>query len=243
MSSGPRKLGLIAVDVDEVIEDDFRRMSAGIADLQMVTSRFRLGPLGDLANTAPLEKAIAGAASLLAPRSDLDAVVFGCASASLALGSRTVEKIVWDARQRGVGVVTPVDASIAAMDALGLASIVLVTPYPAGINDEVAAAIEAAGVTVKATISVPTEAYGSFSDVPGAEVARVTVAAMRQIEADGALISCTALRASPYLEEMERLGGKPVLASNQCALWSALRLLGHARAVPGFGRLLESLSR
>ncbi len=241
MPSGRRKLGLIAVDVDEVIEDDFRHMSAGIDEVGMVTSRFRLGPLDALGNTAPLEQAIAGAAGLLAPRSDLDAVVFGCASASLALGQDKVERIVRDARQRGVSVITPLGASIAAMEALNVGSVLLVTPYPEAIDAGIRAAIGKAGVAVKASVRVPTSAYRQFSDVPGSVVADLVLAALRDVEADCALVSCTALRVSPLIQAMERESGKPVLASNQCALWSALRLLGCSRMAAGYGRLMETL--
>jgi maleate cis-trans isomerase len=41
------------------------------------------------------------------------------------------------------------------------------------------------------------------------------------------------------IERLERDLGKPVVTSQQAALWRALRLAGLADPVPGFGRLLR----
>jgi maleate cis-trans isomerase len=41
------------------------------------------------------------------------------------------------------------------------------------------------------------------------------------------------------IERLERDLGKPVVTSQQAALWRALRLSGLADPVPGFGRLLR----
>ncbi len=57
--------------------------------------------------------------------------------------------------------------------------------------------------------------------------------------ADALFVSCTALRASLAVEELERALGRPVVTSNQAIAWHALSLTGRAAAsVPGrLGRL------
>jgi maleate cis-trans isomerase len=42
-----------------------------------------------------------------------------------------------------------------------------------------------------------------------------------------------------FLDDVERESGKPVVTSNQAAMWGTLRRLGDKRAVPGAGRLFR----
>jgi maleate isomerase len=74
--------------------------------------------------------------------------------------------------------------------------------------------------------------------VPPAAIA----AAAREVcdpAADLLFVSCTALRTSLVVAELEASLGKPVVASNTALLWHALRLIGNADPVSGFGRLLR----
>lgn len=59
-------------------------------------------------------------------------------------------------------------------------------------------------------------------------------------EAEAYLLSCTALRSAPTIEVLEQLTGRPVVTSNQAAVWHALRRAGVCDVVPRFGRLLTS---
>ena len=62
--------------------------------------------------------------------------------------------------------------------------------------------------------------------------------AKRDPEADLLFISCTALRASLVLDQIEQSLGKPVLSSNQVLAWHSLQLVGYPQPISGFGRLL-----
>jgi maleate cis-trans isomerase len=59
--------------------------------------------------------------------------------------------------------------------------------------------------------------------------------------AQAILLSGTGLPTAGILDAVERDLGKPVVASNQAALWQALRLAGVRQPVAGFGRLLRDL--
>jgi maleate cis-trans isomerase len=56
------------------------------------------------------------------------------------------------------------------------------------------------------------------------------------------LCSCTAWRSVEAAEDVERRTGKPVVTSNQASIWMALRRLGHAEPIAGFGRLLRTFA-
>jgi maleate cis-trans isomerase len=57
--------------------------------------------------------------------------------------------------------------------------------------------------------------------------------------AQAILVPDTALHSAAWLEDLERLAGKPVLTANQVSFWQALRLAGDSHPRTGLGALLE----
>ena len=62
---------------------------------------------------------------------------------------------------------------------------------------------------------------------------------LRDIPADGLLISCAGIQISPVLDRIEKAFDRPVIASNQAVVWHCLRRIGIEDRYPGYGRLLE----
>ena len=60
-------------------------------------------------------------------------------------------------------------------------------------------------------------------------------------EADAVFISCSNFRTLDVIDAIERETGKPVVTSNQAAMWGTLRSVGERRAVSGAGRLLREI--
>ena len=63
--------------------------------------------------------------------------------------------------------------------------------------------------------------------------------ALRDPAADAYFLSCTAIRAAEAVEPLERELGRPVITSNQAALWRTLRDAGIEDCIEGYGRLLS----
>jgi maleate cis-trans isomerase len=61
-------------------------------------------------------------------------------------------------------------------------------------------------------------------------------------ESDGLFISCAGIRVSDMIPSIEKSIGRPVVASNQAAMWACLRLMGLKDSVQGFGRLLAEVA-
>ena len=90
--------------------------------------------------------------------------------------------------------------------------------------------------------------FGSFHLRTEQEIARVPpeaiVSAGRSITGPGAealFISCTGLQGHAAIAALEAATGRPVVTSNQAQVWEALSLIGYARPVHGYGRLLATL--
>lgn len=232
-----RRIGLLAVDVDEVVEDDFHRLASAVPGLELYTSRFSLGALDDASSVLAR---VADAAALLAPRAQLDAVVFACASGAAVLTHERVGEAVLNGRRAKMPVVTPVAAAARALDRISARSVNLVTPYPDRLNEAIGRLLEQEGYRVVQTTFIPSREYGAYSDVPPGVIAELVEAAMREAAADAAFIPCTALRVTPILAEIEGTVGRPVLAGNACMFWQVMHLAGVRGRGPDMGHLFRA---
>jgi maleate cis-trans isomerase len=137
----------------------------------------------------------------------------------------------------GAKAVTAAGAVFAGLRELGVRRLALATPYPASISDLGKAYWEAAGFTLVAhhrlddVISIYEE-----TEARAAQLAR----AADVPAADAVLISGTGLPTIGVLDELERDLRKPVITSNQAAMWRALRVAGVHEPIAGFGRLLRT---
>lgn len=228
------EIGLIALATDHAIEDEVRRFLPGDGRAPLYTTRVPLPDSFDLESLRAMQKYLAEAATRLMPGSRLDAIAYGCTSATAAIGEENVFAEIRKTRP-GVACTTPMTAADAALRRLGAKRIVLVTPYEEPVHDAVVRAIEARGFTV-----LDRSFFGIGSDlgitqVPMSRIAE-TVRARRREGADAVFIACTALRVAGMIGALERELGLPIIASNHAVAWHALDLCGRKHR-EGEGRL------
>jgi maleate isomerase len=60
-------------------------------------------------------------------------------------------------------------------------------------------------------------------------------------DSEGLILSCGNFRTLEVIDSIESELGKPVLMSNQCALWSLLYASGWRGSIPNAGHLLKDL--
>lgn len=127
-------------------------------------------------------------------------------------------------------------AVLAAMKALGVTRVGLVTPFGAEENGNVREALAEHGVEVVAdeALARPLEQISETS----VDDLRVAFAAVdREVEA---LVQVgTGLPTAGLVAELERAHGKPVVACNVASYWQALRGIGIEDRQDGFGVLLK----
>ena len=137
----------------------------------------------------------------------------------------------------GTRALTAAQAILAALAHLGVKKLALGTPYPESISALGKAYWTAAGLDVVGYRRLAgVENIYDESEERAYRLAREADVP----EAEAILLSGTGLPTVEVLELIERDLGKPVVTSNQAALWRALRLAGVRESIPGFGRLLTS---
>ena len=238
--SGPAayRIGLIVMDTDETSEWDFQRLLPADGEVMFYTSRITtVNPvtLGNLRKHGPQ---LARSASLLLPDVDLDAIVYSCTSGTVAMGFAEVQAQVQQGRPQ-VSVITPITAAIAAFRQLRIETISLLTPYIDPVNQSMCEFMEKSGVSVRNISSFCEQSDVDIARIPSAAIIEGAHSCYRQ-GSDALFISCTAMRSAVHAGRLEAELGVPVLTSNQCMFWQALRTAGYRKPLYGHGRILET---
>ncbi|WP_299881503.1 Asp/Glu racemase [uncultured Sulfitobacter sp.] len=233
------RLGLIVLQTDQTIEHEFAQMLGPEKDVALYAARIpnamevSPGTLRQMAIDLP------NTAALLPEPFGFDVVGYACTSGATMIGEERVDSLI-----RGVHpqakTTNPISATKAAMAALGLKRIALVTPYPVDVTLEMQTNLQNAGYE--------TTAVATFGQSDDFTVARITgdsiLQAVRQIGArddcEGVFVSCTSLRALQIIPQAEAAIGKPVISSNQALAWHMMRLSGLEAGPQNAGRLFAA---
>ena len=231
-----QQVGIIALQADESLEPDLRRMMPDA--IEYLVTRVPSDTTVSRDTLRAMEDRIAGAASLFPRGADLSVVAYGCTSASAEMGADRVTELV------GQGVDTPhvtqpMSAVIAACRHLGLRRIGMVSPYVEAVSARLQQELTRAGLEVTA--------FASFEECIEERVVRISEASIVKAatemglldDCDAVFLSCTNLRTLNVIETVEALIGKPVLSSNQALIWHLGQLGGFADSVKGVGRLFQ----
>lgn len=227
-------LGLIVLQEDETVEQDFRRLFAA-PDIALYVSRIPSGADITPDTIAEMGIALPRAASLFPRAARFDVTAYACTSGTTLLGADRVADIV-RANMSTRAVTNPLTAAFTAFEALGVGALGIVSPYMDSVADAMRDAFEARGFAVPATLT--------FGETAEARVARIDPSSIRdaalelgaQPGVEAVFLSCTNLRTLGIIDDLEQSLGCPVLSSNQALAWHMARLAGAAVA-EGPGRL------
>lgn len=229
-------LGLVVLQADETIEQDFRRLFPD-RESAIYISRIPSGEALSTETIAAMEAELSRSAQLFPRAARFDVVGYGCTSGTTLIGAGAVAAMI----RKGVetpAVTDPLTAALAALRALNIGKLGLVTPYVQDIAAPVRSAFIAAGFSVGESVT--------FGEKVEAQVARIAPdsikAAARQagVGAQAVFLSCTNLRTLDIIDELEAELGIPVLSSNQVLAWHMGQLSGAPLASGFAGRLLKT---
>ena len=237
-ASGERapQLGLIALQSDETVEQDMRRLLPMSVELLVTRVPSALEVTPD--TLATMELHLTGAAALFPRSARFAAVAYGCTSGTAQIGAGRVADLIGDGTVTQA-VTQPVSSLIAACEALGLRRLALLSPYVAPVSDRLRAVLAEAGIETPRVGTFDESLEERVARIPAASIIEAATALMQGARVDGLFLSCTNLRTLDVIAPLEDRLGVPVLSSNLVLAW---HLLGHARmpAAPGApGRLFR----
>jgi maleate isomerase len=228
------RLGMLLPSGNVAAEPQFNAMLPDGVSLH--TTRLKLTGSTDAELLAMAEGVEEGAALLADTCADL--ILFHCTAVSTwdAEMDRTLPERITKAT--GVRATATSRALIAALQALNARRIVMVSPYIEATNIRETAFLEAHQVSVLSAVGLGIAQAKDMISVEPGEWYRL-VRANARADADAYFISCTAVRSLEVIDDLERDLGRPVVTSNQVAVWHSLRTMGLQDRLSGYGRLFD----
>lgn len=229
------RIGMVVLATDYTLEHELRHMVT-LPGVDIYHARIENSPSITPETLRAMEPLITATASLILPGDTLDVVAFACTSASIVLGTPTVERNLKAAKPEAA-TTNPAHAAFTAFRAFGAKRIAVLTPYARSVNEMVQKSI------VEAGFEVPV--FGSFNEPNDPTVAAIDTASLksaiaritRDHEVDAVFISCTSVRIAADVAAIEAELGVPVTSSNHALAWHCLRLAGVDDKLPALGRL------
>jgi maleate isomerase len=166
-------------------------------------------------------------------------IVFQCTGTSMSGGVDMDKMIVGEiakaAQRPAISTATAVNAALAA---LGARRLVFISETKQKAHDEKLKYMREAGYDLVADRAASLEGTDAYCTTP-ARFWYDMAFALKDDRAQAYFISCANIHAIAVIEDLERVLQRPVITSNQAALWCALRTLGLADAIPGLGSLFR----
>ena len=230
------KIGLIALSSDYMIEKDFISV---IKDKKIDFFVNRIETFNPLTseNLIKMSEKITDVTKNILPDENIDCVVYGCTSGTIAVGHDTIERKVKEAKPEAK-ITTPSTAAIKALKKLNIKKLAIFTPYSKKLNDEIIDYFSSQGFNIVANTYLDIAADYDIGKVDQ----NFLLETLSQIEiknADALFISCTALPVLNIIERLEKKLGKPVITSNQSLIWDTLESIGMNKDIQGFGKLFN----
>jgi maleate isomerase len=230
-----KRVGLIILATDHTSEPDFQRLVAG-PETGVYVSRIHYANPTSPENLRKMQPALTEGAALILPEEKLDAICYSCTAASAVIGEVAVRQAI-QAAKPNVPVVTPTNAGVAGLRALGAKRISLLTPYTVATTRPIVDYFARAGFEIANATCLGLDDDREMARIaPRAlvDLARWTI----EPDADALFISCTAVRAALAAAEIEQVIGKPLVSSNLATAWACLRLCGDERKRADLARLM-----
>ena len=231
-------LGLVVLQVDETIEQDFQRLFCS-PDVALYISRIPSGAELTPDTIAQMEIDLPRAVSLLPPAANFDAIAYACTSGTTLIGaSRVADLVAKNATTKAV--CDPLSATLAALNSLDVQSVAIVSPYVAAVADPIRAEFERAGFGVPATLSFGEEIEARVARIDPASIREAALKIGARKDVDAVFLSCTNLRTLDIINDLENTLGKPVISSNQALAWHMAQMTGAPLARDAPGRLYQT---
>ncbi len=228
------RIGLVALSTDHTTEVDFARILAP-AGIGVYVNRIPFANPVTPETLAAMERDLAEGAALILPGEELDAIVYGCTSASVCIGDAAVRAQVAKGKP-GCPVVTPVSAALNGLRAMGARRISVLTPYTVQTSRPMAAMFEAEGLSIDRFTCLNMTDDRDMARIAPDDLVELAATAADPVS-DALFISCTAVRAAGVIDRIEAATGSAALSSNYAAAWNVARICGLSAALAP-GRLM-----
>tara|TARA_Y100000590_G_scaffold396676_1_gene477575 strand:- start:2353 stop:3099 length:747 start_codon:yes stop_codon:yes gene_type:complete len=228
------KIGLIALASDYMIEKDFVNVIKD-KNIDFFVNRIECYNPLTAENLIKMSGQVTQVAKDILPGEEIDCVVYGCTSGTIAAGYSSIENKIKKAKPTAK-VTTPSTASLKALKKFNIKKVAIFTPYPKKLNDEVVEFFKNQKFHIIANSYFDIESDIDIGKVDPDYLYDI-LSQMDLGDSEALFISCTALPALSIIEKLEKKINKIVLSSNQALIWDTLETIGANDSISGYGKL------
>ena len=230
------RIGLIALATDFMIEKDFIKVIKD-KEIDFFVNRIECYNPLTKENLIRMSEEVTKVTSGILPNEEIDCIVYGCTSGTIAAGFESIEKKVKAAKPKAK-LTTPSSATIKALKRLNVKKLGIFTPYSKTLNDEIVDFFRNEKFDVVSNSYLDIAADYDIGKVDQNFLFK-TLSQIEIKDADALFISCTALPVLNIIERLEKELGKPVITSNQSLIWDTLESIDMNKNIQGFGKLFN----
>lgn len=231
------RIGLIVLQTDQTIEHEMTRL-LGDEGVALYHARIRNDVEVTPDTLRQMEINLPRTASLLPSSFEFDAIGYACTSGATVIGEDRVDKIIRKVHSNAK-TSNPISACKAALRALGLKRIALLTPYSPEVTSEMQDNLREAGFQVNAVASFNESDDFTVARISTDSILKAVLKVGARDDCDVVFVSCTSLRALEIIAQAEVQLGKPVISSNQTLAWHLMQLAGLESKIENCGRLFS----
>ena len=220
-----KQLGLIVLQSDVTIEDEFRYYYAG-QEVSLFVNRIPFENEVTAETLKQMEAHLGKTMSLFPFETEFDSVGYGCTSGSLHIGGDKIARLI-SAERPTKSVSNPLKSALAAFDAVGASNIAYLGPYSEQVCGEMIEHFVEEGINVSASASYNESEDRFVGRISPESIQRDAIKLVNdnpQVEA--IFVSCTNMKCAQVIPEIEKQTGKVAISSNLALAWHMARSIG-----------------
>ncbi len=212
-----KQLGLIVLQSDVTIEDEFRFYLDDV-NASLLVSRIPFENSVTVESLKQMQGHLSDSMSLFPINVEFDCLGYACTSGALHIGTETITDIV-SAVRPCAATSNPMHAAIAAMNHMGIGKIAYLAPYSQLVSQTMIDHFEANDIQV-ADAATFDEAQDKIVGLISPEsIKKAATNLLGNSAAEAVFIACTNMKCAQVIPAIEESTGVVALSSNQVLAW------------------------
>ncbi len=230
-----KRLGLIVLQSDITLEDEFRFLFAD-SPVNILVSRIPFETYVTVETLQEMRSHIRNSTSLFPKDAEFDCVAYCCTSGALHIGHDVIKELI-NTERHSSAVSNPMQAAVAAMKHINANRIGYISPYSPAVSQTMIDEFENNGVkvTAAATFDVHDKVVGHI-DPQSTKQACLDM--IQKHDIDAVFVSCTNTKCVSVIAEIEEQTGVTITSSNHALAWHIAQLTDLPK-IEGKGKLFE----
>jgi maleate isomerase len=231
------RLGLIVLQSDVTIEDEFRYFLEGLP-VNLLVNRIPFENEVTVETLRKMQSHLTKSMSLFPIDAEFDSMGYGCTSGALHIGDKHIAELVSSTRPCK-SITNPMQAAIEAMRHIGAKRIAYLAPYSKEVSQTMVDMFEENSIEVPVACTFDEKQDMIVGRIAPSSIQQACLELCAKEKVDAVFVACTNMKCAHIIPEIERQTGIVATSSNQALAWHMTKLAGLNNQINNKGRLFE----